>query len=245
MKKLFAFAALLAAAVLLGTAFSAGNTVSVKAESAQASDTVTVSGKATVYVTPDKAEINVGVQTIESTAAKSQQKNTEDVNKVLEALKKLGIDEKSIRTTGYNMYQMYDYEKDEISGYNVTTYLTIKNLDIDKAGDVLSEAVSAGANQMYGISYTCSTYDKAYEEALSAAVEAAKTKAAVLAKAAGRSLGDVQSLVEGWQDTSARYSSSNVMMEAAAIAEDAGAGISIMPGESEIEADVTVSWYLN
>lgn len=244
MKKILAFAALAAAALLLGTAFSAGNTVSVKAEAdSQNSDTVTVSGKATVYVTPDKAEINVGVQTIETTAAESQKKNTEDVNKVLEALKKLGIDEKSIRTTGYNMYQMYDYEKDTVKGYNVTTNLTIKDLDIDKAGSVLSEAVNAGANQMYGISYTCSTYDKAYEEALTNAVAAAKTKAAVLAKAAGKSLGDVQTVVEGWQDTSARYSKTNVMVEEAA-AMDAGGGVSIMPGESEIAAEVTVSWYL-
>ena len=244
-KKTYGAIALLLGAALLGTAFSIFNppaTVKAETGSEKAAETVTVSGQSIVYETPDKAEVRFGVTTQDADAGKAQQKNTEAVDKVLASLKKLGIDEKSIRTTGYNMYQQYDYDKNQPNGYNVTTSLTVKDLEIDQAGKVLTEAVAAGANEMYGISYSCSTYDSAYEKALTQAVEAAKKKAGVLAAAAGKTLGDVQSLTEGYQDTSARYSKTTAMAEAAAM--DSDASYNVMPGESEITATVTVSWYL-
>lgn len=213
----------------------------------KASDTVTVSGKYTVYSTPDKAEIHLGVRTQEADAQTAQQKNTETVDKVIEAIKALGVDEKSIRTTGYNIWQEYNYETDKVRGYTVTTSLTIKDLEIDLAGSVISESIAAGVNEMNGISYSCSDYDKAYAEALASAVDAAKEKADVLAKAAGKELGDVQAIVEGYQDMSARYSRSNVTMDTATAKEEAALGsmaASVMPGESEINAEVTVTYYL-
>ena len=243
-KRVFSITALFLAAALFGTAFSIFNPpASVKAETAsEKAETVTVSGQSVVYETPDKAEVRFGVTSQDEEAAAAQQKNTEAVDKVLSSLKKLGIEEKSIRTTGYNMYQSYDYEKNQPNGYNVTTSLTVKDLAIDMAGKVLTEAVAAGANEMYGISYSCSTYDSAYEKALTDAVAAAKKKAGVLAAAAGKTLGDVQSVVEGYQDTSAQYSKTTAMAEADVM--DAGASYSVMPGESEITATVSVTWYL-
>ena len=207
-------------------------------------DTVTVSGKYTVYVTPDRAQVNLGVRTNEETAVLSQEKNTEIVNSVIDAIRALGVEEKSIRTTGYNIWQEYDYNSNKVKGYTVSTSLTIKDLEISQAGSVISEAIAAGANQMNGISYSCSTYDEAYEEALASAVSAAHKKAEVLAGAADKTLGDVQSLQEGYQDTSARYKNSNVSMDTVEEAALGSAAVSVMPGESEVEAEVTVTYYL-
>lgn len=229
--------------MLFASAVTALNVRAAETESA-ASDTVTVSGTHTVYVSPDKAEIHVAVNTKGDTAAKAQEQNSKEVSGVIEALKKLDIDEKSIVTGNYNIYQDYDYEKNKPSGYNANTSLIIKDVEIEETGKILSAAVSAGANEVQYISYTSSKYDEEYENALTDAVAAAEKKAGVLAKAAGRSLGKVQAITEGYQDTSARYVNKSVAMEEAAVETAAGMDVPIMPGDSAITANVTVTWYL-
>lgn len=206
-------------------------------------DTVTVSGSYTIYTAPDKAELHVGVTTKESTAAQAQEKNTEEVNAVIKKLTELGVKEKSIVTSGYNIYQDYDYNNDRPSGFVVSASLTIKDIEIDQAGSILSEAVAAGVNEVQYISYTCSNYDEEYEKALADAVAAAQKKAEVLAKAANRSVGGVQSIVEGYQNTDARYMNKSIGVEEAAM-DTAAAAVTLNPGDSEITANVTVTYYL-
>lgn len=238
-------AAVLGSILLVFMLVSATTASSVRAAGTEgaSADTVTVSGSYTVYVAPDKAELHLAVNTKDSTAAAAQEKNTKEVDAVFKKLKELGVKEKSIITSAYNIYQEYDYEKDKPAGYNVSTSLTIKDVEIDQAGTLLSEAVAAGVNEVQYISYSCSSYDEEYEKALTDAVAAAKKKAEVLAKAAERTLGGVQSIAEGYQDTSARYVNKSIAYEEAAM-DTAAAAVSLNPGDSEITANVTVTYYL-
>ena len=234
------------ALMLIITLVSAASASSVKAAGTDAApvDTVTVSGSYTVYASPDKAELHMAVNTKDTTPAAAQEKNTKDVDAVIKKLTELGIKEKSIITSAYNIYQDYDYENNKPSGYNVSTSLTIKDIEIDQAGSILSEAVAAGVNEVQYISYSCSSYDEEYEKALTDAVAAAGKKAEVLAKAAKRDLGGVQSITEGYQNTSARYVTKSINAEEAVM--DAGAAaVSLNPGDSEITANVTVTYYLD
>ncbi len=209
-------------------------------EVADAADTVTVSATHTVYLVPDKAEVNLGVRTRNASVTQAQQQNSETVNAVIEAVKALGVDEKSIRTGNYSIYQDYNYNTNTVSAHVVSTSLTVKDLDIELAGEVLQKAVEAGANEANGIRFTCSGYDEAYDEALAGAVEDARAKAETLAEASGKTLGEVHSLTEGYQNTYAKYSSSNIAVEEAT-ADSADMRV-MMPGESEIAAQVTVTF---
>lgn len=229
--------------MLFASAVTALNVKAAETESST-SNTVTVSGSHTVIVSPDKSEIHLAVTTKNDTAAKALEQNSKDVTKVIEALKELEIKEKSIVTGSYNIYQDYDYEKNEPSGFNVSTSLIVKDQNIDKTGEVISAAVGAGATEVQYISYTCSNYDEEYENALTDAVAAAKKKAEVLAKAGGKSLGSVQAIVEGYQDTSARYVNKSAATEEVAVEAAMDASVPIMPEDSEIVANVTVTWYL-
>lgn len=233
--------------VLLATAAAA---TSVHAGEAENADTVTVSGSHTLFITPDKAELHFGVTTTEKTAKKAQEKNTEQVDRIIGSLKEIGIKEKSIATNGFNIYPNYNYSdesgKEKIDGYTASTSLTVKDVQIDDAGRTISEAVAAGVTEVQYISYTCSNYDEEYENALTGAVEAARKKAEVLAKAEGRTVGSVSNITEGWQDTNARYTNdyklaSSEMEETAA---GADMGVTLMPQDSEITANVTVTYYL-
>ena len=209
---------------------------------------ITVSASSTVRLTPDKASISFGVTTQESTADEAQTKNSEAVKAVIETLTARGIEEKSIQTTGYTIYAQYAYDENDmesISGYNVRTSLTVQDQNIADIGKLLSDCVAAGINNVDSVSFLCSAYDEAYSQAMTQAVAAAKEKAEALAKAAGKTLGDTVSVTEGWQDTSARYGKAvNLYMEAATQSADA-AELSFQPGESEITANVTVTYRMN
>ncbi len=67
-------------------------------------------------------------------------------------------------------------------------------------------------------------------------------KAAALAAAAGKKLGDPLSVTEGWHDTSARYAKNAEVPTAVMEQAMDAAGPIFQPGESEITASVTVCY---
>jgi len=205
--------------------------------------TVTVTASGSITVTPDMASITMGVVTDEATAAEAQSKNAETINAVTEKLTELGIEEKSIQTSNYYMSQRYDYESNRVIGYRVETSLTIADQKVEDVGKVISACTENGANQFQGINMTSSEYDAAYEQALADAVNAARRKAEILANAAGMHLGNVASMTEGYQNTSARYRSANYFVESP-MEEAASADMKVMPGELSVEAPVTVTYVL-
>ncbi len=222
-----------------GPALAAGNTAA-----AETGAQITVSASGSVRLTPDKATVSFGVTSQEKTAEAAQSRNSEAVDRVIEVLTGRGIAEKSIRTSYYSMYPDYDWSDDgeqRIVGYTVTTTLSVQDQDIDALGALLSACVEAGVNHIDSVSFLCSGYDEAYRQALGEAVAAARDKAEVLAAAAGKKLGEPVVITEGWQDSSARYSSAmrntyDLALEAAVSAP------SFQPGESEITANVTVTY---
>ncbi len=202
--------------------------------------TITVSASKSVKLVPDMAQFAFGVTNTDKDAAKAQKANTKAINDIISKLKKLGVDEKSITTSNYSMYPQYDYSnnKQELTGYQVRTTLTVKDQTIGDAGTIIAQCVDAGINDIDYINFLCSGYDDAYQEALAEAVKATKTKAETMAKAAGKKLGDVINIAEGYQDISASYSNKASGSGMMAAAED----LSFMAGESEISANVTVTY---
>ncbi|MBP3737260.1 MAG: SIMPL domain-containing protein [Lachnospiraceae bacterium] len=205
---------------------------------------ITVGADHGVTVVPDTAQINFGVMTNARTAKEAQEKNTEDVNNVIAKLKELGVDEKDIRTTGYDMYPRYDNYGQTITGYNMHTNLSVSNQSIENAGMIVTECVAAGINSMNGITYTYSGYNEAYAEALGNATKAAQIKAEAIAAASGKTLGEILSVQEGYQDVSLRnsYQNINYALAAPAAEEAMKDSAMILPGEVNVRAQVTVTY---
>ena len=205
--------------------------------------TVTVSASGTIKLVPDKATVYFGVTSQETSAELAQAKNSEAVQKVMDVLTERGIEGKSIRTTNYSMYPQYDYSEmgeQKIIGYVVYTNMSVQDQNIEDLGMLLSACVAAGINNVDNVSFLCGGYDEAYSQALTQAVEASRAKAETLAAAAGKKLGEAVTITEGWQDSSARYAKGvNYTMEAAAMDT---ARPAFQPGETEITADVTVTY---
>ena len=248
MKKKIAAAACaaLALAMILALAGCGASVVTTAAPAAEKTPEITVAASATVRLVPDKATVSFGVQSQEKTAEKAQKDNSEAVDRVMEVLTERGIEEKSIRTQGYDMYPLYDWSEDgdqRIIGYDVTTTMTVQDQNIEDLGSLLSACVEAGINDIDYVKFLCSGYDEAYSQALTQAVEASRAKAETLAAAAGKKLGEAVTITEGWQDTSARYGKGSNMSFTMEAAMDTGAaGAALQPGESEIVANVTVTY---
>lgn len=212
---------------------------------------ITVNSSEAVTIVPDIAEVVYSVRTNNSTAAGCQQQNSESVSQVIELLKELGVEEKSIQTSDFYMRPVYNYSGStpRVTGYESTTTLTVSDLQIEGLGDLLAQSVSSGINTVESITYQASGYDESYQEALTKAVNMAYQKAQVLAAASGASVGSVVCIQETSGYSQARYTdyaSANMynamkeMRAESALADTAG----VMPGEIEVAASVVVEYRL-
>tara|TARA_Y100000310_G_scaffold344574_1_gene458077 strand:- start:4649 stop:5422 length:774 start_codon:yes stop_codon:yes gene_type:complete len=204
--------------------------------------TITISGEGGVTATPDITQVSLGYQTEDQDVAKAQQDNTEKMNKLINQLKDLDIDKEDIKTTNYSIYPRYDYinRQQTLRGYQVSQNVSVKIRDLDKIGEVLSLAGSAGANQVSGLSFTIDDPEDLRQQAREEALANAKEKAEALAKVAGVKLGRLVSFNEsgGGYDYP-------MPMFAEAKAMDIGIGGAapdIEPGSQDITVNVTVTY---
>ncbi|MBU1000397.1 SIMPL domain-containing protein, partial [Patescibacteria group bacterium] len=157
------------------------------------SHTFDVAGVGKVTVMPDVATINVGIRAQAQTVKAAQDQLNTNINQVTQAIKQLGLDQKDIKTTDYNIYPDYDYSagSQKIKGYSANTNISVKTKDLDKINQVIDAATASGANQVSGISFDVDDKEKAENQAREKAVSDAKSKAVAAAEIAGFKLGRI------------------------------------------------------
>jgi hypothetical protein len=230
-------AALLAG--VAGAAYAQTDTPAAQGDEAKVTRTVTVSGSGKVYLTPDIAYITIGVHTEGDNAAEAVASNNAQAQKVIDALKAEGIADKDIQTTNFSIYPQQEYDTEgKPTGkvkYIVDNSVFVTVRDIDKVGDVLDAAVTAGANSISGIQFDVADKTAALSEARKAAVEDANVKAEELASAAGVTLGEVQTISEY---TSGGPQPMYDMRAAAPMAE--AASVPVQAGQMLLTVEVTL-----
>ncbi|GFI02792.1 26 kDa periplasmic immunogenic protein [Bacteroidaceae bacterium] len=229
---------------------SSDSSQSGKSQAADDANSIIVNSSEKVTVIPDIAQVVYSVRTKAREAAVCQQQNTEQVSQVIELLKGLNVAETSIQTSDYYMNPVYDYSGNtpRVTGYEAITTLTVSDLPIKGLDEVLAQSVQGGINTISSITYQASKYDESYQAALTSAVETARQKAEVLAKAAGCNVGGVINIQETSGYSEARYSDnaltnmyrSTAKEELSVTADSAG----IMPGEIQVEASIVVEYQL-
>ena len=183
-------------AVLAQTAAPATPT----AESMFRATTLNLAATGEVDVAPDMATINLGVQTEASTAEAAMQANARQMNQVMSALRRAGVAERDIQTSNLNLSAQYDYQQNEpprLRGYQASNQVTIKVRDLARLGAAVDATVSAGANQINGISFGLSDPTAAENAARQAAVRNLQAKAELYAQATGYRVGRLVTLSEG------------------------------------------------
>jgi len=192
-------ASLLLAATSL-TAPALAQTTPAAADTMFKATTLNLTAYGEVRAAPDMASINLGVMTEGATASEAMRANAARMTQVVAALKKAGIAEKDIQTAGLNLSAQYAYEQNQppkLTGYQASNQVTVVVHDLKKLGAAVDATVSAGANQVNGISFGLDDPTAAENAAREAAVKALQAKAALYAKATGHQVSRLVSLGEG------------------------------------------------
>jgi uncharacterized protein YggE len=206
--------------------------------------TVSVSGHGQVNVPPDTASVTIGVDVIQPTLAEAQEQATAQATALIEALKAAGIADEDIQTQYYSVNILRDYSENAdptlITGFEVMNQLQVTVRDTDTLGDLLDEAVQAGANSIYGVTFYVDDQTAAARDARTLAVEDARAKAEELAAASGMTLGPIVSISEGAVPPGLppMYAQRGGGMGMA------DAAVPVQPGSSTVAVDVMLTFVL-
>jgi uncharacterized protein YggE len=198
--------------------------------------TISVTGIGRVTLTPDVADLRLGVNMTAPTATEARSDAAAAMTKVVDAIKKGGVADKDIQTAAISLQPVYDYSNNgqgKLTGFQVLNIVAVTVRDISKVGDLIDAAVIAGATSVDGVSFRVDDQTSAEAQARTAAVVDARAKANALAAAAGVSITGVSFISEN--STTVPYP---VPYAGAAPAKDM-ASTPVQPGTTEI--DITVS----
>ena len=202
--------------------------------------TLTMTGHGEVKATPDTATVNAGVTTNAPTAAAALAANSARMNQLFDALRKLGVPDHNIQTSGFSVSPQYtngdNNAPHRLTGYQVNNEVSVRLEDVTRVGAALDTLAGAGANQMNGINFDIANPTPALEKARIQAVADARARAQTYAQAAGVTLGPIVSISEGGGEAAPRP-----MFRVMAMA----APTPVAPGEQSVTADVTVVWEIH
>lgn len=200
--------------------------------------TVSVTGEASISVPPDLAQVDSGVTTEAKTAREASEANNKAMGGVLQALKNAGIAEKDIQTSRLSLSPQSAPNRNAnapflIVGYRASNRVTVTIRDITKVADTIDVLVSAGANEISGISFMVSKASKVLDDARSEAIADARRKAEIYAKAANISIGAPISISEETAPGPMPYRK---------MAADMAASAPVAQGQETLRVSVSVSY---
>ncbi|MDB5457670.1 MAG: hypothetical protein JWP92_3255 [Caulobacter sp.] len=170
------------------------------ADAAFRATTLNLSAFGETLIAPDMATISLGVQTEAPSAAEALRANGARMNQVVAALKKAGVADRDIQTSGLNINPQYVYEQNKpprLTGYQASNQVTISVRDLTRLGQTVDATVTAGANTVGGISFGLQNPQAAEDAARLDAVKALQAKADLYARATGYKIVRLVSLGEG------------------------------------------------
>jgi len=159
--------------------------------------TLSVNGIGKIVLVPDMAYINIGVRNEDVDVTSALAINNDMAQRIAEALKAKGVDEKDIQTTNFNVYpsQKYDNMGNITStAFVVENTINIKVNKLADLGSLLDEAIRAGANNIYGIQFDIKDRQVVLDQARDLAIKDAQARALAVAGVAGVELGQIQSI---------------------------------------------------
>ena len=206
-------------------------------------NSVTLSGEGRVSATPDIALVELSILTEGDTSKAAQDENSKKSKSLTDYLKNQGIDEKDIKTTGYNIYPQYYYpssDRPRISGYQVNQSVQVKIRDLSKVSTIMDGVVQAGVNQVNNLSMNIDDPNALMAQAREKAIADAKEKAQKLKSTLGINLGRIVNFSES------NYGSvPPIYYSARAEGIGAGGGSPSLPvGQNEIVVNVSLTYQI-
>lgn len=236
------FTSVLAAALLVFSV--AGTNLAAAAEP----NTIAVSGMAEQEVAPDMAYIDVGINVRADDAETARTQEAQIASQIRRALLGLAITDNDLQNTSYYLYQEYKVDRNGVrtaDKYVLDSSIKVTVKDLDKLSHVIDNVVEAGATNISNITYALSTQNIIQRQLLATAVENARDKAAVVANAGSRTLGNMLSAdINSFDGGTIVAYGTNKLRSTTNLAED-GVATKLSPGKIKLNARVQVVFSLN
>jgi uncharacterized protein YggE len=201
---------------------------------------IAVVGRGEIKVSPDRATVQISVQTRAPTAAAAAADNANKQQSVLTALRALGLANDQLSTINYNIYPEQRYEQGKepvIIAYNVTNTVLVDVRKLSQVGPVIDAALSHGANMIASLQFYASNTEIARRTAVASAIERARADAEAAARAAHGSLGTLLGIdIGSYSPPPPRPMMMAKQMGAAQ------ADTPINPGEETLSVEVSTRW---
>jgi len=208
---------------------------------------ILATGTGNVIGTPDRAQVTFSVQTENTDVKRAQADNAGKMAIVQDALIAAGIPRDALKTTGYNIYPVYEESKGllapKIRTYQVTNSLTVTLHNVSRTGEIIDIGVASGINQASSIQFMLSDEQAQVlrTEALKEAVSRARSDADTVSAAMGATIAGVQKA-----EISGGYSPvyfQNYAMDEAATR--SAAATPIQSGDITVSATVTITYIIS
>lgn len=215
----------------------------VAQDQTQQANTIAVSATATVERQPDRARIRIAVVSEGTTAAAASQANANQMTQVIGALRDNGIAGDAVRTTSLQIHPQYARSQGDaprIVGYSATNMVEATIDSIARIGAITDAVISAGANNVAGVSFELKNPDAARAEALTRAMAKARMEAEAIAAAAQRTLGPILTVAVEPDHATPMFRDFGMRVERAQAVETP-----VEPGTIEVSASVRVVYFMS
>lgn len=200
---------------------------------------ISVSGSASVSLTPDIATLVLGVEGLDETVAQARADAAEAMAGIVDVLKSAGIADKDVQTQRLSIQPQYDYSSEtrKLTGFSVSNIVNVTIRDIGAVGAIVDQAIAAGGDltRVQSIYFSVDDTSPYENQLVEDAVKDATDKAQHLADLTGVTLGKPIAISYG-SGVPYPVFDDLVRLERA---ESAAFDTSISPGE--VESSVTVS----
>lgn len=212
---------------------------------------ITVKGTGQVSVKPDLIVIDLRLESLDMDYEQAMAQATRSVEELNKVLSGVGFKKEDLKTTSFNVTTQYRSEQDKrgnyiqvFEGYLVGHGLLLE-FDFEQAllTRTLSAIATAQAMPKLDIRFSIKDKTAVSEELLVKASENAKSKALVLAKASGATLGQLVLIDYSWADFHL-YSRTSYGLEDAMMMKSAALAPDIEPEEISLSDNVTFVWEL-
>jgi uncharacterized protein YggE len=201
---------------------------------------ITVSGTGRVSISPDIADLRLGVTVSKASVDDARAEAASTMAGILGAIDAAGVKKHDVTTSVLAVQPRYEYREGaspKLVGYELTNMVAATVRNLERLADVIDGSLKQGATSMDSLEFRLADPSPAENEARRRAMAEARSRAEVLAEAAGVSISGVDSVVEdGYGQPPRPFAKAERMMMAADVATP------VETGSLEITVRVTVTY---
>jgi len=156
-------------------------------------NTIYVGADGKYETAPDTALVQFNISAQEETAKAAYDRASRAAEQIRQILRSNGIEAKAAEISFFSLDPVYDYRnpRRKLIGYRVNSSVSLKLKDFSKIAPIVSQLSDLDVTANQSISYTLENMDAAKLRATEDAYQHARAEAAVVARAAQRTLGEL------------------------------------------------------